>query len=70
VRDGTGLAMPDEADRLRRGDQILFAGTAAAQRLQQTLLRNVKVRDYVLTGESAAEAWVWQWLRRKAGRAA
>lgn len=64
VRDGTGSAMPAEASSLERTDEILFAGTSLARARQSALLRNVKVRDYVLTGEDVPESWLWQWWAR------
>jgi hypothetical protein len=41
---------------------LLFAGRENDRVRQQLLLRNEKVRDYVLTGKDPAASWLWQRL--------
>ena len=59
-RGGAATPLPDPATPLAAGDQVLFAGTADARDAQWTMLRNVNVRDYVLTGVESPGGWVWQ----------
>jgi len=64
VRGGQATALPEPADRLRRGDELLFAGRPAARRNQRTMLVNVNVRDYVVRGIDVPGGWIWQRLTR------
>lgn len=50
TRGGGSLPMPADDLPLRAGDEILFAGAAGARRNQWPILRNVNVRDYVVSG--------------------
>ncbi|MEQ8992840.1 MAG: NAD-binding protein [Pseudomonadales bacterium] len=63
-RKGTFSALPDPEQPLQAGDELLFAGTAAAYRAQLGILRNANVCRYVLTGDEVPAGWVWQVLRR------
>jgi Trk K+ transport system NAD-binding subunit len=66
-REDEAVELPADDFALQPGDQLLFAGRGNARDRQQALLRNEKVRDYVLTGREPPASWLWQWLRR--GRA-
>jgi hypothetical protein len=63
-RTDAAVELPEDGSALQPGDKILFAGRESAQALQQTLLRNEKVRDYVVTGREPPSGWLWQRLRR------
>lgn len=65
-RDGKRFALPDNDLALQAGDQILFAGRGIARDLQQSVLRNEKVRDYCVTGDDGASGWLWQKLQGSA----
>lgn len=64
-RDGGDLVLPEEGLALAAGDEILFVGTQRARDAQLALLRNVNVRDYVLTGVDVPGGWIWQRLARR-----
>ena len=66
ARDGEFFELPADDLALQPGDQVLFAGTPDARDAQASLLRNINVRDYVLTGRDAPAGWIWQ--RLGAGR--
>ncbi|HEY5635362.1 MAG TPA: NAD-binding protein [Burkholderiales bacterium] len=61
-RESGDLVLPENALPLAAGDEILFVGTQAAREAQLALLRNVNVRDYVLTGVDVPGGWIWQRL--------
>jgi voltage-gated potassium channel len=63
-RRGTFTALPESADDVQPGDELLFAGTLAAQHSQYGLLRNANVCRYLLTGDDLPSGWIWQALRR------
>lgn len=65
-RRDESLELPPDDAKLQPGDQLLFAGLDRARREQQSLLRNDKVRDYVLTGRDQPTGWLWQRLRHPA----
>jgi voltage-gated potassium channel len=62
-RHEESIELPGDDLELRPGDRLLFAGLTRAQREQQVLLRNDKVRDYVLTGHDPPTGWLWQRLQ-------
>jgi voltage-gated potassium channel Kch len=64
-RDDEGFELPQDGLELRPGDQILFVGRGVARARQQSLLRNEKVRDYVLTGRDPPVGWIWRQLQRQ-----
>ena len=45
---------------LAEGDQLLFAGSAGARRLQRMILQDANVLTYVQTGRNVPGGWVWQ----------
>ncbi len=63
LRGDQAMPLPNLATPLAASDRILFAGTQDARDAQWTLLRNVNVRDYVLTGIEAPGGWVWQKIK-------
>ena len=65
-RDGKQFVLPENDLTLQPGDQILFAGRGIARDLQQSVLRNEKVRDYCVTGDDGASGWLWQKLQGSA----
>ena len=60
-RDAT-LAPADDFV-LRPGDEVLFAGWAAARRALSTILLVNGVLEYVLTGYRVPSSWIWRKLR-------
>jgi voltage-gated potassium channel len=65
-RGEDSFVLPEDGFELKPGDQALFAGRGIARQQQQAMLRNEKIRDYVLTGSDAASGWFWQRLQRTA----
>lgn len=61
--------LPDLDTPLFPGDRILFCGDKGAKGRQLLTLRNLKVLNYLLTGEDSPGGWFWQWLRRAPARA-
>ena len=64
-RTDQAFDLPEDGVELQPGDQVLFAGRDGARELQQSLLRNENVRDYVLTGRDRPAGWLWQRLQRQ-----
>lgn len=64
ARGASPLVLPAGDTVLQPGDRVLFAGTREAREAQWLMLRNVNVRDYVLTGVEAPGGWLWQRLSR------
>lgn len=65
ARGDKSFVLPADDFVLEPGDQILFAGTPEARDNQWSMLRNINVRDYVLTGLDAPAGWFWQRLARR-----
>ena len=63
TRGERAFVLPPEDLSLEPGDEILFAGTHGAREAQWSTLRNINVRDYVLTGKDAPAGWLWQKMR-------
>jgi voltage-gated potassium channel len=61
-REDQAVVLPQDDFALQPGDEVLFAGRGPVRDHQQALLRNEKVRDYVLTGQDATSGWLWQRL--------
>jgi voltage-gated potassium channel len=70
LRASGSFVLPDASMALEPGDQLLFAGRREARTVQWPVLRNLNVRDYVLTGVDAPGSWIWQRLVRRRARAA
>jgi len=58
--------LPADEMALAPGDALLFAGKPAARRAQLRTLRNVNVRDYVVSGIDRPGGWIWQRFTRRA----
>jgi Trk K+ transport system NAD-binding subunit len=65
LRAGEPHVLPPDGFVLQPGDEILFAGRHEAREAQWPMLRNVNVRDYVLSGVEAPGGSLWQWLTRR-----
>jgi voltage-gated potassium channel len=62
LRDGEAFLAPDDDFVLRAGDELLFAGWAAARRALGTILFVDAVREYVVTGRRVPSSWIWRKL--------
>jgi len=70
LRDGEAFLAPDDDFVLAPGDDLLFAGWAAARRALGTILFVDAVREYVVTGRRVPTSWIWRKLRPSADAAA
>jgi len=63
-RADEAIELPDDDVALQPGDQLLFAGRGNVRQQQQPVLRNPKIRDYVITGKDPPTSWLWERLQR------
>jgi len=64
-RDNEMIELPEPGKRLLCGDTLLLsAPTDAAERMQWTLF-NYNVMNYVMTGETRPDGYIWRWLARR-----
>jgi voltage-gated potassium channel Kch len=63
-RADEAIELPDDKVELQPGDQLLFAGRGNVRQQQQPVLRNPKIRDYVITGTDPPTGWLWERLQR------
>jgi len=54
---------PDDDFALRRGDELLVAGWAAARRALDTALLVPGVLEYLVTGTRVPSSWIWRKLK-------
>ncbi len=68
LRGQEAYVLPEAVTKLEPGDQVLCAGHPAARRDQMLALRNINLRDYVVSGKVVPGGWIWDWFaRRKRG---
>ena len=70
VRDDDAVLVPDKDFVLRQGDELLFAGDAAARRSLSTTTLLDATAEYVLFDRHIPSSWVWRRLTRKPAIAA
>lgn len=70
LRAGERIMLPSAEKKLKRGDQLLFCGRFSARDRLEWNLQNEHALDYILTGESRPQGWLWKWLHRKNSTAA
>jgi len=63
-RADEAIELPGDDLELQPGDQLLFAGRGNVRQQQQPVLRNPKIRDYVITGRDPPTGWLWERLQR------
>jgi voltage-gated potassium channel len=63
MRGREATLAPDDDFVLRPGDELLFAGWAAARRALATTLTVDGVLEYVVTGRRVPSSWIWRRLR-------
>ena len=66
MRDREAFLAPDDDFVLRPGDELLFAGWAAARRALGTILTVDGVLEYLVTGHRVPSSRIWRWLTRTA----
>ena len=62
LRGGEAALAPDDDFVLQPGDELLFAGWAAARRALDTTLFVDGVLEYVVTGRRLPSSWIWRRL--------
>jgi hypothetical protein len=67
-RDGESMLMPDEGIVLREDDRILFCGSHRAGKRIGWALQNVHSLNYLRTGESRPQGWIWRLFQRGHGQ--
>ena len=70
IRDEDALLLPDEDFILRHGDELLFAGDAAARRALSTTTLLDATAEYVLYDRHIPSSWIWRWFTHKRALAA
>ena len=65
TRGGDTVPLPDPAEELQPGDDILYAGTPQARYAQWPVLRNINACYYAVTGADPSRGWIWQLIRRE-----
>ena len=70
VRDDEAVLLPDEHFVARHGDELLFAGDAAARRSLSTTTLLDATAEYVLYDRHIPSSWVWRRFTRKGALAA
>jgi Trk K+ transport system NAD-binding subunit len=70
LRNGDAVLLPEEDFIVRQGDELLFAGDAAARRSLSTTTMLDATAEYVLYDRHIPSSWVWRRLTRKQAVAA
>ena len=65
-RDSGCVMLPGDSEPVRRGDEILFCGTARAELLLAATLNNPYTLHYLVTGTEMPRSYVFEWLSRLA----
>ena len=65
VRGEKLIELPDPEQRLRYGDELLLSAPSdACERMQWTLF-NYNAMNYILTGETRPDGYIWRWWARR-----
>ena len=65
VRGDEQIELPTPEQRLRYGDTLLLsAPPEVAERMQWNLF-NYNAINYILTGETRPDGYIWRWLARR-----
>ncbi len=64
VRDGASTLLPSPELTLERGDRLLFCGRQSAEAGMEWTLQNANALNYILTGGSRSQGWVWRFMER------
>ena len=70
LRDDEAVLLPDEHFVLQHGDELLFAGDAAARRSLSTTTLLDATAEYVLYDRHIPASWIWRRFTRKQALAA
>ncbi len=62
VRGRDRMLLPGEETRLHPGERLLFCGRPGVRGRMEWTLQNLHALNYVLTGESRPQGWVWRHL--------
>ncbi len=64
-RRGETRLLPDNKERLRYGDQILFCGQERTARRMRLLMNDPIALTYTITGKRLPTGWIWRWLEQR-----
>jgi voltage-gated potassium channel len=64
VRGRSSSLVPSLETGLARGDRLLLCGDTLARDRMKWTLQNQHALNYVTTGESRPQGWVWRWLAK------
>ncbi len=62
-RSGVATSLPTDTQQLKRGDRLLLCGRDSAQDRMRWVLNNAHALNYIQTGKSDPQGWVWRKLR-------
>ncbi|OQX43885.1 MAG: hypothetical protein B0D86_06780 [Candidatus Sedimenticola endophacoides] len=60
--------LPDLDSALKSGDSLLFCGRESARSAMAWIQRNAASLDYVTTGDTRPQGWVWRAFSRRPRR--
>ena len=67
IRNGSRTTLPDEKMQLKRGDQLLICGRLSSRYRMEWTLQNEHALNYILTGQSRPQGWIWRFFDRSEG---
>jgi hypothetical protein len=59
------MLLPEMDFKVQKDDHLLFCGSVYAQNRMHWTLQNENALNYILTGETRPEGWVWRRLRKR-----
>ncbi|MES9830890.1 MAG: NAD-binding protein [Candidatus Thiodiazotropha sp. LLP2] len=57
--------LPEEDLIVQKDDRLLFCGKVSARNRMEWTLQNENALNYILTGETSPQGWVWRQLRKE-----
>ncbi len=64
VRGEEKILLPDETERLGKGDKILWCGKQGSAAWMEWTLRDPSVLTYLTTGKIISRGYLWRWLQK------
>ena len=65
VRGDKLIELPDAEQRLRYDDELLLSAPSDAYERMQWILFNYNAINYILTGETRPDGYIWRWWARR-----
>ena len=57
--------LPEEDLKIQKDDRLLFCGSVSAKHRMEWTLQNENALNYILTGETSPQGWIWRRLRKR-----